>query len=145
MVAKGERNSVEVSVDWGSVTSWEAAVSVIGDSNIVPSTVAFGDGSVLLEDKDVLIGAEFMVLDWNYVKNKTTGEDAYVNVLVMNRAGSKVRFNDGGTGVFKQCKEFEAMHGRRGGVYCNKGLRRSDYQVDDGKGGLMEATTYYFA
>jgi hypothetical protein len=140
MVSEKADNAVEVATDWSTVTSWETALSILGADNITDAQEAFGDGSRLLDKKDFL-HAEFVVLDWNYVKNKETGEDSYVNVLVINRQGSKARFNDGGSGIFKQCKEFEAKTGRRGGVYCKDGLRVSEFVTEDGQ----DAKTYYFA
>jgi len=142
MVTKAESKAVEVRKDWGSVSSWDDAVNEFG-GQIVNSAEAFGDGSVLLQ-KDELVGKEFMVLDWDYVTDMDTQHE-YVNVLVINRQGQKARFNDGSTGVYQQCKDYEDRYGgKHGGIYCTKGLRVSEYTVEiDGKS--QKARTFYFS
>lgn len=137
------RAEVELSTDWGAVTTWEAAIAEFGIGEIIPAADAFGDGSQLTDNKDELCGVAFLVLDWRYVTDPQTDRQ-YVNVLVMlKESQTKVRFNDGSTGVADQCRAFEEKRGKRGGIYCPRGLRRSDYTVEiDGK--KQAATTYYF-
>lgn len=144
MVSKSESKAVEVRKDWSSVSSWEDAVAEFGGPNgITNAAEAFGDGSELLQ-KDALVGKEFMVLDWSYVTDLDTGRE-YVNVLVINRQGQKARFNDGSTGVYRQCKDYEDRYGgKQGGIYCPKGLRVSEYTTEvDGKS--QKARTFYFS
>lgn len=146
MVAKNSAKStvVVVKTDWSEVTSWEAAAAAF-QGDIQDATDVFGDG-VKLVQKSQLVDREFMVLEMREVADKKTGA-LYWNVLGILRNGNKFCFNDGSTGVAKQCEEYIARTGRTGGVYCEKGLRVSQYQVEDPQrpGVMLDAETYYFA
>lgn len=140
--AQDETVTAEVVVkkDWSSVTTWESATTQF--QYIADSNDAFGDG-VRLVDKSKLIGVEFLVLEMKEVQDKKSFK-SYWNILVILRNGNKACFNDGSTGVAKQAEEWIARTGQTGGIYCEKGLRLSEYMVEiDGKSEL--AKTYYFA
>lgn len=145
MVAKNSAKSTDVvkAKDWSNVTSWDQAAAAF-DGQITDSVNVFGDG-VKLVDKAKLVDTEFILLETREVYNKKTGELDYFNFLGILRNGNKFCFNDGSTGCMKQAQEFEAKNGSLpAGIYCQRGLRSSTYEVEvDGK--LTEATTYYFA
>ncbi len=146
MVAKKSEDVVAVpatspEINWVTVDSWDAAVNAF--PTIIPASVAFGDGSTMIENKKTLIGMEFIVLDWRFVVDSATNRE-YVNVLIMNRTGDKGRFNDGSTGIAEQCRQYEEAFGRRGGIHCQRGLRVSEYNYTNEKGEVSLARTFYF-
>lgn len=122
--------------DFTDVVTWDDAFAAVGVP--VYSADIFGDGFPLV-DKEKLLGLEFVMLDFSYVKASEESEKEYVNVRAMRRDGVKFCFNDGGTGVMAQCAEFEAQTGRRGGLVASRGLRVSRYIYNGDK-----ATTFYF-
>jgi hypothetical protein len=138
MVAKSkdEASTDVVKTDFSTVNSWEEAFDKVGVP--VYSADIFGDGFPLI-DKSKLLGLEFVMLDFSYVKASDVTEKVYVNVRAMRRDGVKFCFNDGGTGVMAQCAEFENQTGRRGGLVASRGLRVSRYTNEHG-----DAETYYF-
>lgn len=135
--------AVAVKRDWSAVDSWEAAAAAF-NGQIQDSTNVFGDGVKLVEKKD-LIDREFILLECREVYSKKTGELEYLNFLIIARNGNKACFNDGSTGCMRQAQQYQEMHGEYpAGIYCQHGLRVSEYEVEvDGK--LQEASTYYFA
>lgn len=140
---QSKSKTVEKKRDWSAVTSWEAAAAAF-QGNIADSVDLFGDGIKLVEKKD-LIDREFMLLECREVYSKKTGELEYLNFLCILRNGNKFCFNDGSTGCMKQAQDIAERTGSLPeGVYCQRGLRSSTYEVEvDGK--LQEATTFYFA
>jgi hypothetical protein len=141
--AQESGKAVEKKRDWTGVDSWDAAVAAF-QGNIQDSVNTFGDGVKLVEKKE-LIDREFILLECRPVYNKKTGELDYLNFLCIARNGNKFCFNDGSTGCMRQAQEIEERTGELPeGIYCQRGLRSSTYEVEvDGK--LQEATTYYFA
>lgn len=143
--AQGDKPSAEVVVktDWSTIESWDAAIAHF-KGEIADSTLVFGDGVKLVEKKQ-LEGIEFMLLECREVFNKKTNERDYINFLVIARNGNKACFNDGSTGCMAQADAYKETRGSfPQGIYCEKGLRSSTYEVEiDGK--LQEATTFYFA
>lgn len=126
--------------DWSAVTSWDSAAAKF--QYVEDAANAFGDG-VKLVDKAQLIDQEFMVLEIREVMDKKSFQE-YVNILCIARNGNKFCFNDGSTGVAKQAREWVSRTGQTGGIYCQNGLRVSEYDVEvDGK--TTRARTYYFA
>lgn len=123
--------------DWRTVTNLQDARAALG--NVVNVSDVLGDGSTFFDDKAVLVGKPFLILDWRFIVDQKSGRE-YVNVLIMGANGDKVRFNDGSTGVYEQIKKIDAEFGKVG-VEVRGGLRRSDYV----KEGIGEATTYYLS
>lgn len=143
MVAKKNEKSTDVvkAKDWSSVTSWEAATAEF--QYVADAADAFGDGVKLVKDKHTLIDQEFMVLEIREVQDKNTFAE-YVNILAIARNGNKFCFNDGSTGVAQQARDWVQRTGQTGGIYCQRGLRVSEYEVEvDGR--LQKAETFYFA
>jgi hypothetical protein len=140
------RAEIVVKTDWAAISNWEDALSHFGPGELVESAEAFGDGSTLLssEEKDLLVGKQFIVLEFRFITDETTNRE-YVNVLGMTRDGGKFRFNDGSTGILQQCKAYFERTGYTGGIVCGKGLRKSDYIAELPDGTRTPATTFYFA
>lgn len=127
-------------IDWSKVTDLNEARAALGV--VVDISELLGDGSEFIKDKNVLIGSPFMILDWRFNKDGSGRE--YVNVLVMGSNGEKVRFNDGGTGVYAQIKAIQDECGKVG-VMVKGGLRKSDYTFENEKGVKTAAITFYLA
>lgn len=121
---------------WSNVSSWDDAVALF--PVVISAAELIGDGAEMV-DKANLVKVEFLILDVNFIRSEE-GVLKFVSVLIMNRAGNKARFNDGGTGVMKQLDELREQ-GITGGIYCKNGLRVSHY-VHPVHG---ESVTYYLA
>jgi len=142
--AQGEKSTdVVAKTDWSQVDSWDKAIAHF-KGQVADSAEVFGDGVKLVE-KSLLEGQEFILLECREVFNKKTGARDYINFLVVGRNGAKACFNDGSTGCMAQADTYKDTRGSfPSGIYCQKGLRSSTYEVEvDGK--MQEATTYYFA
>jgi hypothetical protein len=105
-------------------------------------------------DKEVLLKVPFIVLDYQWNKDKDTG-NPFVSLHVIDSTDQRWCVNDGGTGIFKQMQQWEHdFPERRSMIDIPNGLRKSDYtakwkEVDKETGELVDkqgpATTYYFA
>jgi len=107
---------------------------------------AFDGGSewTLVGDKADLINVPFVIamIRWN----DTAEGGTFVSVCCFKEDGTKIVFNDGSTGVYQQLQTYTLKHQRDTGIFCAKGLRKSDYiftNKDTGK--ETPATTYYIA
>lgn len=126
------------------ITSFDDALklaqSLYGETNVVAASDVIGDGFKLLENKDQLIEVPFLALSWDFHQGDH-GE--FASVKVVTRDGQKYVVNDGSTGIRDQLMQFTADTNRYGGLFCMKGLRRSDYTYTDDKGEEKAARTYY--
>lgn len=111
-------------------------------------------GSVYdIVQKSTLVGVPFAIVDIRFYKG-SYGDACAVMCLVEDEDSGRVRrvvFNDGSTGIYRQCLNAVTRNGRRGGFACPRGLRRSDYTYQetdfDGQpiGDPRPASTYYIA
>lgn len=106
-----------------------------------------GDGFKLLDNKDLLVGVPFIVLDTSIVESdkfSRNGEAAtFVTMRVVTDRGDKYVVVDGGTGICEQVKEWRTKFNKRGGLVCRRGLSKSEYDYTDDKGNTSLAATYY--
>jgi hypothetical protein len=116
------------------------ARELYGDAAVVAAADVIGDGFKLLDNKDQLIEVPFLAISWDFHQG-THGE--FVSVKVMTKDGQKFVLNDGSTGIRDQLMSYTANSGNYGGLFCMKGLRRSDYTYKDEKGNESQASTYY--
>lgn len=116
------------------------ARELYGDAAVVAASEVIGDGFKLLDNKDQLIEVPFLAIAWDFHQG-THGE--FVSVKVMTKDGQKFVLNDGSTGIRDQLMSYSANSGNYGGLFCMKGLRRSDYTYTDEKGNESGASTYY--
>lgn len=137
MVSKAAANEVSPAINWADIKDINAARAALG--TVVSASDVLGDGAEFISDKNVLVKAPFLILDWNFIVDEKSKRE-YVNVLIMGPNGEKARFNDGGEGVYKQLKQVSEQIGKVG-LEVKNGLRRSDYV----KEGVGEATTYYLS
>lgn len=116
------------------------AQSIYGADAVVAASDVIGDGFKLLENKDQLIEVPFLALSWDFHQGDH-GE--FASLKVVTRDGAKYVVNDGSTGIRDQLMSYSAETGRYGGLFCMKGLRRSDYTYKDENGQDKAARTYY--
>lgn len=112
----------------------------IGAENVGVAAAEIGDGFKLLENKDQLIGIPFFAVTWDFHQGDH-GE--FVSVKVMAKDGQKYIVNDGSSGIRDQLMAYSAKKNVQGGLLCEKGLRRSNYEYEDESGQKKPATTYY--
>lgn len=126
------------------VQSFEDAVNlaqnVYGQENVVVASDVLGDGFKMLENKDTLIGVPFFAVAWNF----TMGDHGeYVAVKLITQDNQKLIVTDGSSGIYQMLAHYSKQTGRKGGLFCRKGLRRSDYTFTDETGKEKAARTYY--
>lgn len=110
---------------------------------VVSSTDVIGDGFILLPDKAMAVGREFLVIDWKFITDKDTGRE-YASMRIINPQNEKAIINDGSTGIYRQLKDL-SDRGIRGGIHCSNGLRVSEYVYENDNGEKSNAKTYYLA
>lgn len=146
------RKSTEVQVpgkefaseDLAAITSFEDALKLVteklGQENVLVADQEIGDGFKLLENKDTLQGVEMLIVSWDFHQGDH-GE--FVSAKVVTKTGDKFIVNDGSSGIRDQLMSLSAKKNQQGGLFCRKGLRRSDYKYTDESGVEKPATTYY--
>jgi hypothetical protein len=129
-----------------SIDSFDAALSLVQQQlGGIVSAETLGDGfAVLSKNKDVLCGVPVLFMSWDFNAGDF-GEFVSVRAIARREGGAltKVILNDGSTGIYKQLRDFTKQTGKLGGLVARQGLRRSDYDYDDGSGQLKPASTYY--
>lgn len=132
------------SAQLSEITSFEDALKLAreqyGEAAVVAAADVLGDGFKLLDNKDQLIEVPFLALAWDFHQGDH-GE--FVSVKVVTRDGLKFVMNDGSTGIRDQLMQYSAEKNQYGGLFCMKGLRRSDYMHTDEDGKESAAKTYY--
>jgi hypothetical protein len=118
-------------------------VAEIRDSGLVVSIAkdVLGDGYRLAE-KEKLVGVPFFILAARFTIDQATLRE-FVSIKVLTEK-TEERFvvNDGGTGIFDQMKDRENK-GIPLPIYCENGLRQSDYVFEHEDGTKSPATTFY--
>ena len=95
-------------------------------------------------EKDVLVGKPFLILEWRFNPSNVSVED-FVSCVIMTEDEHLYILNDGSTGIRQQLLGITDRTGRQSGLACKKGLRRSDYTVEGEDGKEIAASTYYIA
>jgi|SRR5262245_12812893 len=106
------------------------------------ATNEYGTGFTV-EDKTPLVGRPFYIIDARFNRGKM-GD--FVSLTCVAEGNLKAIINDGSTGILRQMRDIMAERARTGDkriIFVKKGLRRSDYQVQDAKGSDIDATTFY--
>jgi len=127
------------------IKSFDDALALVaeklgGQEKVGVADQEIGDGFKLLENKDTLIGIEMLLVTWDFHMGDF-GE--FVSAKVVTRDGQKYIVNDGSSGIRDQLMQYSAKKNSQGGLFCRKGLRRSEYKYTDEKGNETPATTYY--
>lgn len=99
-----------------------------------------GTGFSVLEDKNRLIGVEFVIVRYG-VHEGENGQFTTIHVVTTNK--EKFVVNDGSTGIHAQLAEYKERAGRVCPLYVPRGLRVSEYDFTDDNGTKKRARTYY--
>lgn len=141
VVIPGKNISTE---ELASLASFDDALKLVqakvGEQNVGVAADEIGDGFKLLDNKDVLSGVAIIIITWDFHQGDH-GE--FVSCKVMTKDGQKYIVNDGSTGIRDQLIQYSKKKGTQGGLFCEKGLRRSDYTYTDESGKESSASTYY--
>jgi hypothetical protein len=127
-------------IDVTNLTSMEDALALWESTHRADEVL--GDGFTALADKDKLVGVAFAIPKFKIVQGDF-GE--FVVVWAITRDGHKLRFSDGSSGIKEQLLRYQELTGQYGGLVCQTGLTRSDYEYEDADGNMRPATTYYIA
>lgn len=118
----------------------ELLAEKLGADNVHRASDVLGDGFKLLSNKDLLAGVGCIFVTWDFHQG-THGE--FVAAKVITQDNQKYVVIDGSTGIRDQLRAYTTEYNKRGGLVCEKGLRRSDYKFTDDKGELKDASTFY--
>lgn len=131
-----------------AIGSFDDALSLLAEEGIVVDAASetLGNGFSVIQDKGVLVGAEMILLSWQFNQGDM-GEFVSINAVVKlpgHQTPAKLVINDGSTGIRDDLKKYTERTGKTAGLYVKKGLRRSDYDYTDEKTGETRgATTFY--
>lgn len=109
------------------IVDFDAAVKAVESRGGTVANIAdeLGDGFSKVEDKDLLVGIPFMILDFRF--NESEYGDQYVTVSCMTKANEKLIFNDGSSGVRDQLFNLKDRPNRT--FLVPHGLRKSQYDI----------------
>jgi hypothetical protein len=139
------------------------AAAVLADADAVVNVQEFGTGFVVLENKDALVDAPFVIVKGAFYLSETydgrNGEDAFfVSLHVVDEKGNKWILNDGSTGIADQYRVIAREKGYnvstithnlpgpgtpKNPIAVPRGLSKSEYDTTiDGR--KVHGITYYF-
>lgn len=136
--------------DFASITSYDDVLALVGEKlggEIIDAT-ELGDGFTVVDDKDSLIGSEFMIIGVGVGtgehKNEVTGEvtrSQFLSCRLVTKDGRKLVLNDGSTGIYQQITTLWVKHPETRGkpIRVLNGLRKSSYDHPE----FGPSTTYY--
>lgn len=149
-----EETSTEIIKQNGFTTEELRGIASLADVNalfaehnikVVSAAEEIGDGFQLVatEDKGQFEGREMIILSWAFgegdVKKADGSKSEFAAMRFVcqeqNGAVGKYVITDGGTGIYKQLREYTDRTGNTGGLHVKKGLRASRYAnefTDDG-------------
>lgn len=137
--------------DLAAIDSFADAVKALESFNVaVEKTSDYGTGFAIVKDKNVLIGVDFLILDWRFT-DSSKYEGDFVSATLVTKDGRKLILNDGSTGIRDQLKLVTAERIKKGhphpqsGIMVQNGLTRSDYDYTDEKGKTTKASTFYLS
>lgn len=143
--------SVFRDADLAAIGSFADAVKALEAFNVaVEKTSDYGTGFVIVKDKNVLIGVDFLILDWRFT-DSSKYEGDFVSAACVTKDGRKLILNDGSTGIRDQLKLVTSERIKKGhdhpqaGILVQNGLVRSDYDYTDEKGKTTKASTFYLS
>lgn len=149
-IAVEANKSVFNDADLSSIKSMDDALKALGSVTEIEDYNDYGSGFDVIEDKDLLKGVPFVIIEWRFSHSKQFDQE-FVSALVMDENDRKSVVNDGSTGIYAQLRAVTDKRIKdnrpypQAGLICRSGLRRSDYEVEDDKGKTIAATTYYIA
>lgn len=91
-------------------------------------------------DKATLVKVPLLIIGYRFHDSESA---KFVTVFAVTEDDRKVIFNDGGTGIYSQLQQYSEKS--IDSILLRDGLSRSDYQYEDEKGVMRDATTYYLS
>ena len=141
-----------------AIVSFDDAINLAAPDGALESMSEYGTGFALLENKSVLVGAPFVVLQWRFNEGDF---GAFVSAEIVTEGNDKLVLNDGSTGIFQQLREVTDARNAKGsvtpqaGLFVPGGLRKTDYFYNVTTGetanrptsetGWAKASTYYLS
>lgn len=133
------------------VTDLNSALAALEAGGIATESISdYGNGFVLLPNKDQLVGKPFLIIQWRF--NDGDYAQKFVSAAVVTENGDKFILNDGGSGICAQLVRVTKTRLAKGqkqtaqsALICRNGLTRSDYTYVNDKGEKTPAVTYYLA
>lgn len=158
MGAEIEHRSLFSNDELAAVETWDDIINLVADKVDVDfADKVLGDGFSVIptEDKEELVGVPMLLIDWRFISGDMGDFVSIRAAARMENANSehalrKIIINDGSTGIMRQLRDFTSKTGKAAGMVVKRGLRISDYEVDqiDPKTGQptgrkIPARTYY--
>ena len=145
------RNRLFSDDEYRAMETWLDVINALGEENIAFADEELGDGFSPVESKADLIGVPLVFIEWRFVEGDM---GQYVFCRIAASFGKDdtrfIALADGSRGIMDQLKTFTTKKGRQAGLVAKRGLRRSDYEVEqiDGRTGeptgkMIPATTFY--
>ena len=147
----------------GAIKSFEDAAQALAGAGIaVERSSDYGNGFSVLTDKNLLVGQDFLILDWRWNTGSFgdgESEGAFVSAQIITKANEKWILNDGSTGICQQLIRVtetrikNAYSRPQTGLIVEGGLTASTYFVSPKDGSISKspvkgwtpATTFYLA
>lgn len=133
-----------------SITNMDQALAALGSVTDIEDWNDYGTGFDILDNKDRIVGVPFVILEWRFTESKQYGQ-TFVSAVCVDEKDNKFIVNDGSTGIYSQLRMVtdKRLSEKRAypqtGLVCRKGLRKSEYTVENEDGKNIEAATYYLA
>lgn len=141
-----------------SVKSFEDALATVASvsEGVLEQIGDYGNGFIVLKDKDALVGVPFIVMAWTFHPSEFKDENnlptEFVSAYVVTKNDEKWVLNDGSTGIRDQLAKVTSKRIESGdevnafrGLACPQGLSKSEYTYVDDKGREIPAKTYYLS
>jgi hypothetical protein len=133
------------------MVSFDDAIAAFKSAGVsLENASDYGTGFALCENKNVLVGVDFLIIQWRFNEGDFGDDSEYVAAEIITKHKEKLVLIDGSTGIYRQLKLVTGQRIARGndhpnaGLLVEGGLRRSDYDKEvDGK--QISATTYYLS
>jgi hypothetical protein len=112
--------------DLRGIGSYEDALALAEEinGNVIDIAEELGSGFALLDDKNKLVGEEFVLIQWRF----SSGDyGMFVSAGLVTKTGKKYIINDGSSGIRDMLLEFSQSTKRFGGMKVPRGLRESTY------------------
>lgn len=144
------------------LNTYESVVDLFDSSEVTLDEIdAYGSGFEILQDKDLLVGKAFVIVEWIFNTSQQFGSE-FVSAFIMTKEKDeetglphKYIINDGSAfGIYRQLLNVTGSRMRKGrgmvraGLLCPRGLRRRTFTTTQNINGVdkeIEAVAYNLA
>lgn len=133
-----------------SIGTLDDALRMLTESGVATESIAdYGNGFTVCNDKNVLVGQAFVIVQWRF--NDGDYGEAFVSANIVTEDGRKLVLNDGGTGIRAQLQQVTTKRlsdnaaNPQAGLLCKRGLTKSEYNYESAPGKWTPAVTFYLA